>query len=303
MLIEVRNAVRKFGNKSAVDDISLKIGPGERLGILGPNGSGKTTLIQLILGFLKLTSGTIDIDGQPVWPNRFAVRHRIGSLIEIPLLYPALSARDNLLFFARLTRLDTSKVDKLLETVHLDPAEKKAFSTFSLGMKQRLGIALALMNDPELLIFDEPTNGLDPEGIVQVRGILKEINRMGKSVILCSHLLPEVEHICDTVAILQNGKVLATRNVTDLNRTGNSFRAVVKNADSAKKVFSDTGISASADDVAADAFILALTHEQQPADTLKRLIAAGLEVEEFVRLNQGLENFFMQLMESHRGEH
>lgn len=298
MLIEVKNATRLFGSKRAVDDITIRIAPGERLGILGPNGSGKTTLIQLILGFLKLTSGSIDIDGKPAWPNRFSVRRRIGSLIEIPLLYPTLSARDNLLFFARFTRIDLSNVNRLLETVHLDPGEKKPFSTFSLGMKQRLGIALALMNDPELLIFDEPTNGLDPEGIVQVRGILKEINRLGKSVILCSHLLPEVEHICDSVAILQNGKVLATRNVTDLNRTGNTFRAVVKNPEAAQKIFS--GVSISAAPETADAFILSLTAEQQPADTLKKLIAAGLEVEEFVRQNQGLENFFMQLMESQR---
>lgn len=299
MLIEVQNAVRKFGSKSAVDDITLKIAPGERLGVLGPNGSGKTTLIQLILGFLRLTSGTVLVDGQPVWPQRFQIRRRIGALIEIPLLYPSLSARDNLLFFARFTGADTGKVDHLLETVHLDPAEKKPFSTFSLGMKQRLGIALALMNDPELLIFDEPTNGLDPEGIVQVRGIIKDLNRLGKSVILCSHLLPEVEHICDSVAILQNGKVLATRRVTDLNRAGNTFRIVTGNAAAAEKIFAAAGISATAD-TAPDTFTVMLAQNQKPAEALKALIAAGLEVEEFVRLNQGLENFFMQLMESQR---
>lgn len=300
MVIEIKEVSRLFGTKRAVDKVSLKIEPGQRLGILGPNGSGKTTLIQLILGFLKPSEGEITIDGQPVWPNRYALRRRIGALIEIPLLYPSLSARDNLLFFGRVTQSDTGKINDLLKLVDLDPAEKKPFSTFSLGMKQRLGIALALMNDPEFLIFDEPTNGLDPEGIVQVRDIIKEINRLGKSVILCSHLLPEVEHICDSVAILQNGKVLATRRVTDLNRTGNTFRAVVKNPDAAQRVFADAGV-ASSPDTASDAFVLSLTAEQQPAPVLKKLIGAGLEVEEFVRLNQGLENFFMKLIESQKG--
>lgn len=301
MLIEINNATRLFGNKRAVDSVTLKVAPGERLGILGPNGSGKTTLIQLVLGFLKISEGSVTIDGMPVWPNRFTLRRRIGALIEIPLLYPTLSARDNLSFFARVTGIDTKRVDGLLELVHLDPAEKKPFSTFSLGMKQRLGIALALMNDPELLIFDEPTNGLDPESIVQVRGILKEINRMGKSLILCSHLLPEVEHICDSVAILQNGKVLATRRVTDLNRTGTAFRLVSANAADAAGIFSAQNISYHTTD-AADAFEVNLPATIKPAEALKGLIAAGLQVEEFTRVNQGLENFFMQLMESHRGD-
>lgn len=299
MHIEVKNVFRKFGTKSAVDNVSLSIAPGQRLGILGPNGSGKTTLIQMILGFLKTSSGEILIDGAPVWPNRFLTRRRIGALIEIPLLYPSLSARDNLLFFARFSGADTAKVDHLLETVHLDPAEKKAFSTFSLGMKQRLGIALALLNNPELLIFDEPTNGLDPEGIVQVRDIIKSLNALGKSVILCSHLLPEVEHICDTVAILQNGKVLAERKVKDLSRTGNSFRIVVGNAKVAENIFTKSNLAFVADENP-DAYLLTLPADKQPAAVLKSLIGDGLEVEEFIRLNQGLESFFLQLMESQR---
>jgi len=299
MNITINNATRKFGAKSAVDNVSLAIEPGQRLGILGPNGSGKTTLIQLILGFLKTSSGEILIDGAPVWPHRFKIRRSIGALIEIPLLYPSLSARDNLLFFARFSGAEVGKVDKLLETVHLDPAEKKAFSTFSLGMKQRLGIALALLNDPELLIFDEPTNGLDPEGIVQVRDIIKSLNALGKSVILCSHLLPEVEHICDTVAILQNGTVLAERKVKDLSRTGNAFRIVVGNAKMAENIFAKSNLAFAVDENP-DAYLLTLPADKKPATVLKTLVNDGLEVEEFIRLNQGLESFFLQLMESQR---
>ncbi len=299
MVIEVKEVSRLFGSKRAVDKVSLKIEPGQRLGILGPNGSGKTTLIQLILGFLKPTEGEITIDGLPVWNNRFALRRRIGSLIEIPLLYPSLSARENLLFFARFTGVDLNKVDELLKMVDLDPAEKKSFSTFSLGMKQRLGIALALMNDPELLIFDEPTNGLDPEGIVQVRTILKDITRMGKTLILCSHLLPEVEQICDTVAILQNGSLLAKRDVKGLAREGNAFRIVVQNPDIAPKILKDLGATPGEKE-GEQAFNIMLDAAVDPSDFLKSAFDRGLRVEEFIRLNAGLENFFMNLIESQK---
>lgn len=299
MKIEIQNATRKFGTKRAVDNVTLSIKPGERLGILGPNGSGKTTLIQLVLGFLKTSEGAILIDGMPVWPNRYLLRRRIGALIEIPLLYPALSAKDNLLFFARFTGADTTKIDSLLKMVHLDPAERKPFSTFSLGMKQRLGIALALLNDPELLIFDEPTNGLDPEGIVQIREIIKSLTKAGKSVILCSHLLPEVEQICESVAILQNGKVLAERKVQELNKTGSTFNVVLTQEAGALEAFSKAGFSAKTG-VNTTTFSLDLPSGRAPADVLKTLIAAGLEVEEFVRTQQGLESFFLELMEAHR---
>lgn len=299
MKIEIQNATRKFGTKRAVDNVTLSIKPGERWGILGPNGSGKTTLIQLILGFLKTSEGTILIDGMPVWPNRYTLRRRIGALIEIPLLYPALSAKDNLLFFARFTGADTSKIESLLKMVHLDPEERKPFSTFSLGMKQRLGIALALLNDPELLIFDEPTNGLDPEGIVQIREIIKNLTKAGKSVILCSHLLPEVEQICESVAILQNGKVLAERKVNELNQKGSSFRIVITITEGAQEKFAKTGFAVKQGS-SPNTYQLDLPQETTPAAALQKLITAGLEVEEFVRTQQGLESFFLELMEAHR---
>lgn len=299
MVIEIKEVSRLFGQKRAVDKISLKIEPGQRLGILGPNGSGKTTLIQLVLGFLKPSEGEITIDGVPVWKNRFELRRRFGALIEIPLLYPSLSARENLLFFARFTGVSEAKVDELLKMVDLDPAEKKSFSTFSLGMKQRLGIALALMNDPELLIFDEPTNGLDPEGIVQVRTILKDLSRMGKTLILCSHLLPEVEQICDTVAILQNGAMLAKRDVKSLAREGNSFRVAVQNPDAAPGIFKDLGIAPGQKE-GDQSFNIMLEASVDPADFLKSALDKGLRIEEFVRLNKGLENFFMNLIESQK---
>lgn len=300
MVIEIKEVSRLFGTKRAVDKISLKIEPGQRLGILGPNGSGKTTLIQMILGFLKPSEGEILIDGQPVWPNRYALRRRFGALIEIPLLYPSLSARENLLFFARFTGTELSRVDELLKMVDLDPAEKKSFSTFSLGMKQRLGIALALMNDPEFLIFDEPTNGLDPEGIVQVRTILRDITKMGKSLILCSHLLPEVEQICDTVAILQNGAMLAKRDVKGLAREGNAFKIVVQNPDAAPQILKDLGVEPGQKE-GDQTFNIVLDASVNPADFLKSSFDRGLRVEEFVRLNKGLENFFMNLIESQKG--
>ncbi|HRP69120.1 MAG TPA: ABC transporter ATP-binding protein [Turneriella sp.] len=301
MVIEINEVSRLFGTKRAVDKVSLTINPGERIGILGPNGSGKTTLIQLVLGFLKPNEGSIRIDGLDAWQHRFMNRRRIGALIEIPLLYPSLSARENLLFFARFSAAPLTRIDELLKLVDLDPKETKPFSTFSLGMKQRLGIALALLNDPEFLIFDEPTNGLDPEGIVQVRTILKDITKMGKSLILCSHLLPEVEQICDNVAILQDGKVLAKRNVKELSREGNSFRITAENIESAEKILNTVGIQ-SMEKSADNAIRVVLDAAAQPSAFLKSIIESGLKVEEFVRLNAGLENFFMNLIESQKGK-
>jgi ABC-type multidrug transport system ATPase subunit len=299
MIIEINEVSRLFGTKRAVDKVSLRIESGQRVGILGPNGSGKTTLIQLILGFLKTSEGSITIDGQDAWKHRYELRRRIGSLIEIPLLYPMLSARENLEFFARVSGADVRKIDELLQMVELDPGEKKPFSTFSLGMKQRLGIALALMNDPELLIFDEPTNGLDPEGIIQVRNTLKGITQMGKTLILCSHLLPEVEQICNQVAILQNGSLLAKRGVKELARQGNVFRAVVQNPDGAAALFRAAGAEVETEDDP-HSFRLVLPTTLDAADFLGGVIGKGLKVEEFTRLNKGLENFFLNLLESQK---
>lgn len=292
MLIEFSNVSRKFGKADALKDINLQIKPGEILGVLGPNGSGKTTMINLLLGFLKPTTGTVQIDGIEVWENKSVILGRAGALIEIPRLYPQLTGYENLKLFCRLLGLPDTKAEEMLELTGLKDASAKAFQNYSLGMKQRLGIALSLLNDPNILIYDEPTNGLDPEGIIQVRELLKNLTNIGKTLILCSHLLTEVELICNTVVILQKGKILAHENVKNLYNKNDRYRLVSENGTEAVSFLQSLGLQISGKQNDEVDFIL--KDNLKPAELLKKLVEKGIAVTEFYKKGSGLEEFFLQ---------
>lgn len=216
-VLRIEHLTKRFQKVHAVDDLSFSVARGEVFGFLGPNGAGKTTTLGMILGLIHPTAGQVKIFGQEVTPRNTSVLHRVGALIETPALIPYLSAQANLALLASLyPNLSQQRIAEVLKQVGLDTVGKKPARQFSLGMKQRLGLALALLNQPELLILDEPTNGLDPAGIHEIRTLIRSLADQGTTVLLSSHLLHEMELICDHVAIIQNGQLLALGRVADL---------------------------------------------------------------------------------------
>ncbi|MHA6529689.1 lantibiotic protection ABC transporter ATP-binding protein [Paenibacillus sp. BAC0078] len=203
-ILETKQLSKRFKRQSAVENVSLSIPRGAIYGLLGPNGAGKTTTLKMITGLLRPSEGQILLGGKP-WERRQL--DRIGALIEAPALYGNLTARENLRVHAKLLKLPPQRIEEVLNTVDLKDTGSKRASQFSLGMKQRLGIAIALLNRPELLILDEPTNGLDPLGIQELRELIRSFPAQGITVILSSHILSEVEQIADHIGIISGGRL------------------------------------------------------------------------------------------------
>src|ERR1700704_4775564 len=208
---------KAYGKRLAVDHLDLQVDRGELFGFLGPNGAGKTTTIRMALGLIAPTNGSIEVLGLEVRRNRSKVLPRVGALVESPALYGYLSGRNNLRAFADLLGgVPEKRIDEVLEIVSLKGRDKDKVKTYSLGMKQRLGLAGALLNNPDLLILDEPANGLDPAGIVEMRDLLRTLASEGKTVFVSSHVLSEVQQICTRVAIINHGKLIRLAPVHEL---------------------------------------------------------------------------------------
>jgi ABC-type multidrug transport system ATPase subunit len=217
MVINTEGLTFNFGKQTVVKSLSLKVPEGSIYGFLGPNGAGKTTTIKLLLNLLKTQEGSIHIFEQELQSNRINILSQIGSLIEQPAIYLHLSGKENLLNRALLLQVPEKRVNEMLDLVHLTSAAHKKAGQYSLGMKQRLGIALALLSDPKLLILDEPTNGLDPNGIIEVRELLiRLVNQHQKTVFISSHLLAEVERMATHVGIINFGELLFQGSINDL---------------------------------------------------------------------------------------
>lgn len=209
-VLEINQLTKKYGAITAVNGLSLNVEAGQIMGILGPNGSGKTTTLGSILNIIRPNSGSYTwFEGKYGKEERM----KIGALLETPNFYPYLSAVKNLQIIAHIKKVSSPKIDELLELVNLYERRHSNFRTYSYGMKQRLAIAGAMIGDPEVLIFDEPTNGLDPQGIAEVRGIVKRIAGQGRTIIMASHILDEVEKVCSHVAIIKKGNLLAMGGV------------------------------------------------------------------------------------------
>ncbi len=225
-VLELENITKKFGYLTAVSGLSFDIEKGNVYGILGPNGSGKSTTLGMILNVVNKTSGSYS------WFGGTATTHnalkRVGAIIERPNFYPYMSAFQNLKLVCKIKGISESAIDGVLDTVGLLDRKDSAFKTFSLGMKQRLAIASALLNDPEVLILDEPTNGLDPQGIHQIREIIKGIAQKGTTILLASHLLDEVEKVCSHVVVLRQGKKLYSGRVDDMISSHGFFEIKTK---------------------------------------------------------------------------
>jgi ABC-2 type transport system ATP-binding protein len=217
VVLRTRDLSKQYGERMVVDRLNLAVNRGEIFGFLGPNGAGKTTTIRMVLGLITPTSGSIEVLGQNLAEYRAQVLPRVGALVEQPALYLYMSGRDNLRAVGSvLGGVPEARIDEVLELVRLRGRDKDRVRTYSLGMKQRLGVAMALLQDPELLVLDEPANGLDPAGIVEMRDLMRSLSAAGKTVFISSHVLTEVRQICTRVAILNLGKLVTETTVEEL---------------------------------------------------------------------------------------
>ena len=226
-ILSIKNLHKSFGKIKAVKNLSLEITKGNVYGILGPNGSGKSTTLGIVLNVVNKTSGDFS------WFDGSLTTHealkKVGAIIERPNFYPYMTAYENLSLVCKIKGIDQTKIDEKLELVGLDDRKNSKFRTFSLGMKQRLAIASALLNDPEILILDEPTNGLDPQGIHQIRDLIKIIAAQGTTILLASHLLDEVEKVCSHVLVLRKGEILYQGTVNGMITTEDFFDLKAEN--------------------------------------------------------------------------
>ena len=219
-IIQTFGLSKRYRKTTAVDDISFRVEPGQVFGFLGPNGAGKTTTIGLLLGIITPSGGRFELFGGASAPELHAARRRIGATLETPNFYPYLSGRDNLRIVANVKRRGSTEIERVLDLVGLGRRAKHKFKAYSLGMKQRLALAATMLGDPELIILDEPANGLDPEGMREIREIIRGLGERGKTIFLSSHLLTEVERTCTHVAIIQDGQLVRQDSVADVTSQG-----------------------------------------------------------------------------------
>ncbi len=282
----------------ALDGLDLHVDAGGVHGFLGPNGSGKTTTIRALLGLIRTDSGAMRVLGEPVPARLPEIIGGIGALVETPLFFPAFTGRLNLQLLAQTAGLPATRVEECLELVELRDRASDRFKGYSLGMKQRLGIAAALLKQPRLLILDEPSNGLDPAGIRDVRELVRRLGQDGHTtVFLSSHLLAEVEQVCDHVSILARGRCVATGSVADVLRSRGSGAVRVRVADqaAAAQVLRDAGFEVTELDQA-----LTVQAVAAPAELTRLLAERGHYLEELTALTPDLESTFLALTEGER---
>lgn len=277
-------------NIKAVDQLNLEIQAGTIFGILGPNGSGKTTTLAMILGIIHPTSGHYQWFGEPEGSN---CRKRIGAILETPNFYPYLNAQKNLEIIAHIKKSTPKQIAELIELVGLSHRKEAVFSSYSLGMKQRLAIAAALVGDPDVLIFDEPTNGLDPQGIVEVRNLLIEIGKRGKTILLASHIIDEVEKVCDHVAIIKYGKLLVAGKVSDILNDDPITTIQSENIPLLKKTLEGAPFVQSLQETQ-DAIDLRLLPDFSTADLNRFLFDKGIVLSKLSQTKKSLETEFLE---------
>ena len=230
-VLRTLNLSKQYGKRLAVDELNLEVRRGEIFGFLGPNGAGKTTTIRMLLGLIAPTSGSVEILSKDIATHRAEILPRVGALVETPALYLYLSGRDNLVAVGdALGGVPKTRIDEVLELVGLQHRQKDRVRTYSLGMKQRLGVAMALLQDPEMLVLDEPANGLDPAGIVEMRDLMHRLSAEGKTVFISSHLLPEVQQICTRVGIIHLGKLITESTIEELTNGRGEFGVTLERA-------------------------------------------------------------------------
>jgi ABC-type multidrug transport system ATPase subunit len=297
-VIETRDLTKRYGGRVlAVDQLRLRVRRGEVYGFLGPNGAGKTTTLRMLLGLIRPTSGSALVLGAP--PGSREGLTRIGALVETPAFYPFLSGRDNLRTLARHAGVPEIRVDAALEEVDLSARAGDRFRTYSLGMKQRLGVAAALLKDPELLILDEPTNGLDPAGMVEMRTFIRDLGRGGRTVLLSSHLMTEVEQVCDRVGVIRSGRLVGEGTVDEL-RGRATLRVRAEPLEAVERVIASlAGIERV--EVVEGALRISASTAAAPAIN-RALVEAGIAVSELCPERASLEEVFLELTQQGEDE-
>ena len=278
----------------AVDDLDLAVPAGGVHGFLGPNGSGKTTTIRMLLGLARPTRGSMRLFGQPVPARLPAVIGRVGAVVESPKFSPNLTGRKNLALLARSIDVPAGRVDAALETVGLTGRDRDRFKAYSLGMKQRLAIAATLLKSPDLLILDEPTNGLDPAGIREIRDTIRDLGHSGTTVLLSSHILAEVQQVCSSATIIGNGRLLASGRVDDLLQGDAAYRVVVPDPAAALPVLTAAGFTAEAQNGSL------LVESVDPAAITRTLASADVWLTGLTPVRTDLETFFLRLTDGDR---
>lgn len=290
-VLTTKQLTKHYGKITALDGLSLSIEPGMVYGILGPNGSGKTTTLGIVLGVTQASAGNFEwFDGR-YNPNP---RRRIGAILETPNFFPNLKATDNLRIVAHIKKVTEPRIDELLELVNLLHRKDSSFRTFSLGMKQRLAIAAALIGDPDVLILDEPTNGLDPQGIAEVRDIIRRIAATGKTIIMASHILDEVEKLCSHVAIIKHGHLLANGTVGSLLSTERIVEAGAADLPALRRALQAQEGIRKIDEQ--EQFLLLHVPEDYPLEKINQIaFAAGISLNHLRQKNKSLEAEFLEI--------
>jgi ABC-type multidrug transport system ATPase subunit len=291
-VVDTRGLSKRYAaDVLAVDNLNLRVRRGEVYGFLGPNGAGKTTTLRILTGLLHPTAGTAAVVGSP--PGSTESLKRLGAMVETPAFYPYLSGRDNLRVMARYIGAPSARIEAVLKQVELTNRAHHKFKTYSTGMKQRLGVAAALLKDPELLILDEPTSGLDPQGTVDMRALIRGIAEEGRTVLLSSHLLNEVEQTCNRVGVIVKGRLVAEGTIDELRgRGGLLIRATP--VDRARALLDQICPG----EVRTVDGHFALTVDPAQAATInRRLMEGGADVSELREAERSLEDVFLQLTE------
>lgn len=296
--IETTSLTKRFGAATVVDQLDLRVPAGSVFGFLGPNGSGKTTTIRMLLGLISPTAGQVRLLGEPIPASSASVLPRIGAMVEGPAFYPWLSGRQN------LARIDaaasgskkagrTGRIDDALARVGLTAAGNKRVKAYSLGMRQRLGLAMALIDPCELLILDEPTNGMDPQGTREIRHLVRDLALDGTTVCLSSHLLAEIEQVCTHVAVMRLGKLLAQCSLQELRATSTeTLRVTTPDTSLAQDALRAYGIESTVDD---ESHLHAIPGQHQAEDLCRVLVDAGVRVRDFRLDVPTLEDTFVAL--------
>ncbi|WP_085645430.1 ABC transporter ATP-binding protein [Listeria monocytogenes] len=295
LALQVTNLHKKIRKREIIKGISFEVKPGEVFGFLGPNGAGKTTTIRMIVGLIRPTSGTILIGGKDIRKNFTEAMRGLGSIVENPEFYTFLTGKENLAYFARMDpSIKKERIQEVTELVGLEKRINDRVSTYSLGMRQRLGIAQALLSSPKLLILDEPTNGLDPSGIHEMRDFIRALARNeGISVLVSSHLLSEIELLCDRVAIMTDGMIIKTDQVAHLLSTRAQLRWRVTPLEQAKAFLE------SVTEVEVDGEYIVTTVNEHSSEWNEQLVAKGIQVHEIDKKKPSLEDLFLELTGGH----
>ena len=291
-ILSIQNLNKRFGTLQAVKNVSLEIHKGNVYGILGPNGSGKSTTLGIVLNVVNKTSGEYSWFGGSM-PTHEALK-KVGAIIERPNFYPYMTAKENLELVCKIKGIPSTKVNEKLELVGLLDRMNSKFSSFSLGMKQRLAIASALLNDPEILILDEPTNGLDPQGIHQIRDIIKLIASKGTTILLASHLLDEVEKVCTHVLVLRKGEILYSGKVDEMT-SNQGFFELQSNDNSTLKSTLEQHPAVEKINEENDKIVVYLKSSLEAADLNRYLFEKGIVLNHLVKRKNSLEEQFLEL--------